>query len=79
MHCNKIVLFDDIVGAEEKRCWELDPDRLRGFEINRGFEICDLLYREIGGFRSAQEPWQRDGRPGGRAVRYEDISTPAST
>ena len=51
----KLRLLNDLVGAEENGCRQLDADRLRGFEIDRGFEIRDLLYREIGGLRSAQD------------------------
>ena len=46
--------FDDLVGESEHLWWNLDSERLRGFEIDNEFESRGRLYRKIGGFGPKQ-------------------------
>src|ERR1700738_4379849 len=50
----KGVLFDDLVGAEEERLGDFEPERLGGREIEDKIEFGRLLDRDIGRLGAAQ-------------------------
>ena len=41
--------FDHLVGAGEQRRWHLEPERIRGLEVDDKLELGRLLDRQIGG------------------------------
>jgi hypothetical protein len=43
-------LFDHLVGAEDKRLWKREAERLSGFKIKNQLELCWLLDRKDQGF-----------------------------
>jgi hypothetical protein len=49
-------LFDQLVGAAEKRLWHCEAERLCRLEIYDQFEVGWLHDREIGGFLALQNP-----------------------
>ena len=46
--------FDHLSGNREQLIWNSEAECLRGREINDQIKFCGLLYRDIGGFRAAQ-------------------------
>src|SRR3954462_14650572 len=40
--------FDHLVGAGEQRRWQVEADRLGGFEVYHQFVLCRRLHREVG-------------------------------
>jgi hypothetical protein len=49
-------LFDYLIGEREQRRGNLEAERLGGLEVDNEFELCRLQDRQIGGFRSLENP-----------------------
>src|SRR5262249_44730155 len=58
MHRSKrrasVNLFDDLVGAQQDRCWHFEADRLGRLEIEDKLEFCRLLDRNIAGLAALE-------------------------
>ncbi len=49
------VSFDDIVGTEEQRRWDLDTQRFRGLKIDDELKLSRLLHGDINHFSTKQQ------------------------
>src|SRR5215467_5083387 len=56
-------LLDHVVGADEDRLRDRQPERLGGLEIDHQLELGRLLDRQIGRFRPLQDPVDQVGLP----------------
>ena len=55
MRCSKQpVSFDHVVGAGEQRCRDIEPERLRSFEVDHQLELSGLLDGKVCGARSIE-------------------------
>jgi hypothetical protein len=49
MHCSTAHLFDHLVGTGEQ-CWrDIEPERLRRFEVDDQLELCGLFNGKVCG------------------------------
>jgi len=62
------VLFDHLVGAQQKRLRNVQAERLRGRKIEDQIELGRLLNRDVGGLRPAQNLVDQVA---GAAVEYQ--------
>ena len=42
LRCNKRLLLDHFVGAEQNRCRDINAERFRGFKIDSDVKFCGL-------------------------------------
>jgi hypothetical protein len=49
-------LLDDLVGSQQNRLRDGQPDDLRGLEVDDQLELCRLLDRQISRLRALQDP-----------------------
>jgi hypothetical protein len=52
--CTKTALLDDLVGAQQERLGDGEPERLGGLEVDDELEFVGLLDWDVAGFRAAQ-------------------------
>jgi len=55
MQCSKKSLFDHLVGAQQERFGDRQPERLGGIEVDHQLKLGRLLDRQIGRLGAAQE------------------------
>jgi hypothetical protein len=48
-------LFDHLIGANQKRFWDCEPECIRGLEVDYQLELSRLLDRHIGWLGAAQK------------------------
>jgi hypothetical protein len=48
--------LNHLVGADEQRWRDLNPERLCGFEIEDSFILGGCLHRQVGGLGTTQDP-----------------------
>src|SRR6516165_2847767 len=70
MPCSKVPLFDDLVDAQQECLGDFKAERLRGGQIDDELEFGQLLYRDVGGFGSAQDLVDKLG---GAPVKVEEV------
>src|SRR5262249_42464765 len=47
-------LLDHLIGRDNQARWHLEPERLRGLEVEHGFVLGRHLHRQVGRSRAAQ-------------------------
>src|SRR4030095_9692622 len=63
-------IIDDLVGPDQQRLRDREPERLRGLVVDDQLELRGLLDREVGGFGALENPVDVDR---GASEEYEQL------